>query len=49
VKLTSISHEFVELMPETIEEGVLYISIPYATASHLCPCGCGIKVVRPPE
>ena len=42
-----ISHEFVEFIPEQLAEGVLYISIPYATAQHLCLCGCGNTVVTP--
>lgn len=40
-------HEFTEFIPERLEEGVLYVSIPYATAAHLCLCGCGAKVVTP--
>jgi len=39
--------EFVEFVPHSLEEGAIYISIPYATASHLCACGCGAKVVTP--
>jgi len=42
-----LRHEFVEFLPEVLEEGLLYISIPYATASHLCCCGCGHHVVTP--
>src|SRR5690349_21506372 len=42
-----ISHEFVELMPPELRERVLYVSIRYATAVHLCACGCGIRVVTP--
>lgn len=45
--LNSIKHEFVEFIPEQIEEGVLYISMEYATAVHKCFCGCGMKVVTP--
>lgn len=44
MKQTNLRHEFVELIPATLEEGVLYVSIPYATAMHLCCCGCGTKV-----
>ena len=47
MKRTSLSHEFVEFVPADLEEGTLYISIPYANAVHLCACGCGIKVVTP--
>lgn len=42
-----VRHEFVEFVPKDREEGVLYVSIPYATAVHNCFCGCGIKVVTP--
>ena len=45
--LVVIKHEFVEFIPKQREEGVLYISIPYATAVHNCFCGCGLKVVTP--
>ncbi len=39
--------EFVEYVPDTLAEGVLYVSIPYATVVHLCCCGCGNEVVTP--
>ena len=39
--------EFVEFIPENLKPGVLYISIEYSTSSHLCPCGCGQKVITP--
>lgn len=42
-----IRAEFVELMPKELGDGILYISIQYATAIHLCCCGCGNKVVTP--
>ena len=34
-------------MPKEIEEGILYISMEYCTASHKCPCGCGSRIVTP--
>ncbi len=34
-------------MPESLEEGVLYVSMEYCTAIHNCVCGCGNKVVTP--
>ena len=40
-------HRFVEFVPEFVEEGVLYISIEYATAVHKCYCGCGSEVATP--
>lgn len=39
--------EFVRFVPERLDPGVLYISMEFATASHLCCCGCGSKVVTP--
>lgn len=38
---------FCEFMPETLEEGKLYVSQKFKTATHLCCCGCGNKVVTP--
>jgi hypothetical protein len=45
--MKTVTLNFVELMPKEIEDGVLYISMEYATAIHLCACGCGNKVVTP--
>lgn len=42
-----LTHEFVEFIPEELKEGTIYISIRFATASHLCWCDCGSKVVTP--
>jgi len=42
-----IRHRFVEFIPETIEPGILYISLEYSTTRHQCPCGCGTPVVAP--
>jgi hypothetical protein len=39
--------EFVENMPDELTPGKLYISTRYRTASHLCACGCGRKVITP--
>jgi Family of unknown function (DUF6527) len=47
MKRKQIRPEFVDFMPDAIKEGILYISIPYATATHKCPCGCGEIVVTP--
>lgn len=41
------SFRFVEFMPKVPDESVLYVSMTYATASHRCFCGCGMKVVTP--
>ena len=42
-----ISIEFVSLVPEDLEPMTLYISMEYASTTHLCFCGCGSKVVLP--
>ena len=47
MRRTSFDHEFVEFIPPDLKEGVLYISVQYATAVHKCACGCGNKVVTP--
>lgn len=38
---------FVSYVPRDLEDGRLYISMEYATAVHLCACGCGTKTVTP--
>ncbi|XVQ15912.1 DUF6527 family protein [Spirillospora sp. CA-255316] len=40
-------HQFVDHAPESLEAGVLYVSIPFASVLHLCCCGCGREVVTP--
>ena len=42
-----LRHVFVEFIPDELEQGIIYISTRFATASHLCCCGCGNKVVTP--
>lgn len=37
----------VKYLPESLDEGVLYVSKKYDVAGHLCPCGCGNKVITP--
>ena len=44
---TQIQHCYVEFIPKDLEEGILYISTRFKTASHLCCCGCGSTVVTP--
>lgn len=47
MKQQTYSFQFAEFMPKKLDDGVLYVSMTYATASHLCFCGCGMKVVTP--
>ena len=46
-RLTRITPRFVDSVPKILEDGVLYISEGYGTASHKCACGCGMRVVTP--
>lgn len=46
-RLLRVIHRYVEYIPEQFDPGVLYISKRFRTASHLCCCGCGLKVVTP--
>lgn len=43
----NLRHEFVEYIPETLDYGVLYVSVAFRTALHSCVCGCGETVVTP--
>lgn len=45
--MNSITHKYVEYIPATLDEGVVYISKKYKTMVHKCCCGCGNEVVTP--
>lgn len=47
MKRNALTPQFVEFIPTTLQDGVLYVSLAYSTASHLCCCGCGKEVVTP--
>lgn len=47
MKTNSIDHEFVDVVPQVLQTGKLYICIQHATSVHLCCCGCGNEVVTP--
>lgn len=47
MKIFQIRPQFSEFIPNELEDGVLYISERYKTASHKCACGCGEEVVTP--
>ena len=42
-----IVHKFVDLIPDELQENVVYVSIKYNTAIHNCFCGCKSEVVTP--
>lgn len=39
--------KFVDIIPNQLDEQVIYISLMYKTAVHLCVCGCNNEVVTP--
>ncbi len=43
----AVTPKFVEIVPDRLQDGVLYVSMEYATAVHRCLCGCGKEVVTP--
>lgn len=47
MRLPRLEPTFVAFVPRDLENGRLYISMEYATAVHLCACGCGTKTITP--
>lgn len=47
MKVEQVTPEFVTSFPQDLEPGVLYVSVQFSTAAHLCACGCGREVVTP--
>jgi hypothetical protein len=47
MRFAQLTPLFVETIPETVEPGVLYVSMSLASAIHLCACGCGQEVITP--
>lgn len=43
----TLRHEFVESIPSELKDGIVYVSVGFATAVHRCCCGCGNQVVTP--
>jgi hypothetical protein len=43
----SIKLSFVNYMPKELEPGILYVSEEFNVAGHMCPCGCGNKIITP--
>ncbi len=42
-----LTHEFVEYIPDDLKEGMIYVSMTFATVAHKCCCGCGNEVITP--
>ena len=47
MKINQLKVQSPDFIPEEIQEGILYVSMAYSTASHKCACGCGQEVVTP--
>jgi len=47
MRIAQVEPAFVTSFPEPLEPGYLYVSDRFATAAHLCACGCGRKVITP--
>ncbi|MHB0886809.1 MAG: DUF6527 family protein [Bacillota bacterium] len=43
----TLTHRFVDCIPTHLEDGVVYVSIPFAMVAHKCCCGCGNEVFTP--
>lgn len=41
---TTYTYKFVKAFPEKLEDGILYVSVEFGTAAHLCFCGCKSEV-----
>ena len=42
-----LRHEFVEYIPKELQDGIIYVSVAFATVAHKCCCGCGNEVITP--
>lgn len=49
VKMETIKLLKTQFLPRELEQGILYVSEEYGIAGHLCPCGCGNKIMTPLE
>lgn len=47
MRTAHLAPAFVEVVPEVLEAGTLYVCPAHATMLHLCACGCGSEVVLP--
>lgn len=47
MKQRQLQPKFAEFIPETLEDGILYVAMEYQMVAHLCCCGCGAPVYLP--
>ena len=43
----TLEHRFIKHIPDTLEPGVLYVSLEFGSVAHSCCCGCGEEVITP--
>lgn len=42
-----LKHLFVDSIPATLQDGVIYVCPKHNIVSHLCACGCGHRIDTP--
>jgi hypothetical protein len=47
VRIKAVSLKDVDLIPQNLEDGILYVAEQYRIAVHSCCCGCGMEVTTP--
>ena len=47
MKIDTFKALFVKRIPENLVPGIIYVSKTYKCVQHLCPCGCGNKIITP--
>ena len=47
MKINELTPIYIDIVPDNLEEGKLYISFKYNIVTHLCACGCKNEVVTP--
>jgi Family of unknown function (DUF6527) len=45
--INTIKVKLVHYVPKELEPGFLYVSKEFGIAGHMCPCGCGNKIITP--
>lgn len=46
-RIRRFEHRFCEFIPESLEQGVVYLAPQHHACLHLCACGCGEEVSTP--
>jgi hypothetical protein len=47
MRQSELAPQYVVSFPAKLADGVIYVSMEFATSAHNCCCGCGEKVVTP--